>query len=295
MKPLPLRTITEDEIATFARDGVVCLKAVADPAWMEPLRRGVAKSIAERGPRSTAQTKPGEPGFFFSDICMAQDHEEYREFVTNGPAPAIAAALMRTARVNFFADTLWVKEAGTPKRTRWHQDQPFFWVDGPMCVIWFPLDEVAIESALELVRGSHKWGKWYAPELSKDGRDLYGGPRSSAFERMPDISAERAQYDIAAWPAKPGDCIAFDGLTVHGAAGNANTAGIRRAVSTLWLAEGARYAQRPSPGRPHFEGHGLAPGDSMDCGYFPRVWPRPDRIDASRLPRFADPGLKITN
>lgn len=293
--PNPRRPITDEEAESFARDGAVCLKDVIDPGWIALLRQGVAKSLATHGRLATVQTKPGEPGFFLSDICMAQEHDEYREFMLNGPAPAIAAALMRTARVNFFADTLWVKESGTSKRTRWHQDQPFFWIDGRMCVIWFPLDDVAVENALELVRGSHKWGKWYAPELSKDGRDLYGGPRASAFERMPDISAERGKYDIAAWRTGPGDCIAFDGLTVHGAAGNESAAGTRRAVSTLWMAEGARYAERPSPGRPHFDGHGLKPGDSIDCGYFPRVWPRAGRIDAARLPRFSDPGLKITN
>jgi len=89
---------------------------------MALLRQGMVKSVAERGPRFTGQTKPGEPRFFFSDICMSQDQEEYRELVMNGPAPAIAAALMRTPRVNFFVDTLWVKESGTLKRSRWHQD-----------------------------------------------------------------------------------------------------------------------------------------------------------------------------
>jgi hypothetical protein len=56
--------------------------------------------------------------------------------VLNGPVGQIAASLMRSKRVNFFADTLRVKSSGTSKRTRWHQDQAFFWVDGKqMCVI----------------------------------------------------------------------------------------------------------------------------------------------------------------
>ena len=295
MNKEPVHPVTEDDVRTFRRDGVVRLEGVVDLEWIELLRRGVDKSLAQHGPLSTVQTRDGEAGFFLSDICMAQQHEEYREFMLNGPAPAIAARLMDSARINFFADTLWVKDSGTAKRTRWHQDQPFFWVDGHMCVIWFPLDSVALDSALEVVRGSHRWGKQYAPELSKDGRELYGAAKTASFERMPDISAEREKFDIAAWPVEPGDCIAFDGLTVHGAAGNVSGERRRRAVSTLWLAEDARYAERPSPGRPHFEGHGLKPGQAMDCGYFPRVWPRAGRLEPQGYARFSDPDLRITN
>lgn len=290
----PLRPISDKEVETFGRDGVVHLRGVADKSWIETLRRGVDKSLSTHGPLSTVQTREGETGFFLSDICMAQEHSEYRDFMLNGPAPAIAARLMGSERVNFFADTLWVKDGGTPKRTRWHQDQPYFWVDGQMTVIWWPLDPVGVESALELVRGSHKWGKAFSPELSKDGRDLYGAKATTSFERMPDIDSDRASFDIARWDVAPGDCIAFDGMTVHGAAGNA--ANIRRrAVSSLWLGGSARYKERPSRGRPHFEGHGLKPGDAMDNGYFPRVWPRAGTLDASAFPRFTDPALKITN
>jgi ectoine hydroxylase-related dioxygenase (phytanoyl-CoA dioxygenase family) len=294
MNSEPLRSVADEEVERFASDGVIHLKGVADAEWIEALRRGVDKSLKDHGPLSTVQTREGETGFFLSDICMAQQHAEYRDFMLNGPAPAIAARLMKSPRVNFFADTLWVKDGGTPKRTRWHQDQPYFWVDGRMAVIWWPLDPVGIDSALELVRGSHKWGRAFSPELSKDGRDLYGAKSTASFARMPDIDGDRASFDIARWDVAPGDCIAFDGMTVHGAAGNTAEAR-RRAVSSIWLGDGARYRERPSPGRPHFEGHGLKPGDSMDCGYFPRVWPRTGRLDGAAFPRFTDPGLKITN
>lgn len=292
MNGAPARPIDESEVEQFRSDGIVHLKGVVGPEWIEILSRGVEKSIAHPGPLHTVQTREGEKGFFLSDICMAQDIEEYRSFMLNGPPPAIAARLMGTSRVNFFADTLWVKDGGTDKRTRWHQDQPFFWVDGEMCVIWFPLDPVGRDSALELIRGSHHWGKSFAPELSRDGRDLYGAPDRAALTRMPDIQADRAAYDILAFAVEPGDCIAFNGLTVHGAAGNAS-ARRRRAVSSIWMGESARYASRPAPGRPHFEGHGLKPGDAMDCDYFPRVWPRPTPLDPTALARFNDPRLKI--
>ena len=291
----PLALVTDPQVDAFQRDGMVHLKGVVESAWLAKLEAGVERNIANPGPLHTIQTTPGEPGFFLSDICMSQQVPEFRDFMLNGPAPAIAARLMRAQRVNFFADTLWVKDAGTTKRTRWHQDQPFFWVDGQMTVIWFPLDPVAKDNSLELVRGSHTWNRWFAPELSKDGRDLYRTASGAAFERMPDIEAHRSDYEILSWAVEPGDCIAFNGLTVHGAPGNQGSSRRRRALSSIWMGDDARYAERPSPGRPHFEGHGLKPGDAMDCGYFPRVWPRPAPLDAGRFSRFTDAGLQIRN
>ena len=296
MSSEPLRAIEEAEIATFETDGATALPGMIDGAWIEVLRAGVARNLAEPTPLHTTQTSGDEPGYFLSDICMAQHIPEFREFLLNGPVPAMAARLMRARRVNFFADTLWVKDPGTTKRTRWHQDQAFFWVAGrQMCVIWFPLDAIDQAHSLELVRGSHRWGKWFGPELSKDGRDLYSSDGGS-FDRMPDIEADRAGYDIASWAVEPGDCIAFHGATVHGAPG-APASGRRRAFSSVWMGEDARYCERPSAGRPHFEGHGLVAGQPMDSPYFPRLWPRaPDtRYAAEDFARFTDPGLVISN
>ena len=75
---------------------------------------------------------------------------------------------MGATRVSFFYDAIWVKGTVTPKRTRWHQDQPYYPVDGSQfCAIWVPLDPVDEESSLELVRGSHRWGRWFEPELTR--------------------------------------------------------------------------------------------------------------------------------
>ena len=56
----------------------------------------------------------------------------------------------------------------------------------------------------------------------------------------------------------------------------------------------AVFAARPGPVRPFFEGHGLGPGDPLDCGYFPRVWPRTGGQHPSRSARFTDPALRIS-
>lgn len=286
-------SITARDIESYENDGAVCLRGAFEQRWLDLLAEGTDKDIAAPGPLHTLQQSAADPGFFLTDFCLAQRLEEFRAFVFDSPAGEAAARLMGSKRINFFYDGIWVKGEGTPKRTRWHQDQPYYPVDGrQICVIWLPLDPVPREVCLELVAGSHRWGRWFKPELTRAGQDLY--PEDASLERMPDIEGERAQHRILTWDMTPGDCILFHGLTVHGAPGNASRQRRRRAVSSIWLGDDAVFARRPGAVRPNFEGHGLAPGDSMDSPYFPRAWPSDGRPDPQHAARFTDPGLKIT-
>ena len=58
-----------------------------------------------------------------------------------------------------FNEALWIKEPGTAKRTAWHQDQPYFCVDGAqMCSIWLPVDPVdELPGLVELERAARFW------------------------------------------------------------------------------------------------------------------------------------------
>jgi hypothetical protein len=149
-----------------------------------------------------------------------------------------------------------------------------------------------IDVLAEGVEGSHRWQRWFQPELTRSGGDLYA--TGSPYERMPDIEAEREAYDIVAFDMQPGDCIVFHGLTVHGAPGNVSLDRRRRALSVIWLGDDTVFAARPGPVRPLFEGHGLTPGDPMDCDHFPRVWPRREGQHPSRSARFTDPGFRVS-
>jgi len=268
---------TDRIIAGFERDGVVALRGVFALEWVELVRKGIELDLEALGPLHTIQQEKDAPGYFVTDFCMSQRIPEFRRFVLESAAGEIAARLMRSTRCNFFYDGLWAKGPGTPKRTRWHQDQPYYPIDGrQICIIWMPVDPVSAESSLECIRGSHRWNRWFQPELSRDARVLFG-ERDRTYERMPDIDSHRREYDIVSFDMAPGDCVVFAGLTVHGAPGNVSDQRPRRALSTVWMGDDAVFAERPGKVRPYFEGHGLRPGDAMDCDYFPRVWPRPGR------------------
>jgi ectoine hydroxylase-related dioxygenase (phytanoyl-CoA dioxygenase family) len=266
--------VDASDIETLQRDGVVCLRRVFSDAWIARVRAGIDKDLADLGPLHTIQQPKGEPGYFVTDFCMAQRVDELREFVLSSPAGEVVAELMRSKKCNFFYDALWAKGPGTAKRTRWHQDQPYYPIDGTqIAILWLPVDPVTTETCLECIRGSHRWDRWFQPELSRDGAMLFGAGERS-YEKMPDIDGHRDNYDIVSFEMNLGDCIVFAGLTVHGAPGNSSDHRPRRALSTVWMGDDAVFGARPGKVRPYFEGHGLSPGDPMDCDYFPRVWPR---------------------
>lgn len=270
----PLNPITDDNVTAFERDGAVCLRGMFAQSWLDLLAEGVEQALVTSGPYSRQQTQDGEPGRYFSDYGASHRVAELNRFALESPAAEVAARLIRSQRANFFFDGVWVKEPGTAKRSAWHQDQPYYCVDGQqICIVWLPIDPVPEDVCLQCVRGSHHWNRMYSPVRFKDLGD-YGRPDASAYEPMPDIDADPQRYEIMKWAMNPGDCIVFQGMMVHGAPGNLGQPNRRRAVSTTWMGDDTTYVERPGEMEPDFEGHGLKPGDPMEATLFPRVWPR---------------------
>ncbi|MEQ9643776.1 MAG: phytanoyl-CoA dioxygenase family protein [Alphaproteobacteria bacterium] len=266
--------IEDDTVAAFRRDGAVCLRGVFGLDWIEALRQAVDANRAAPGPMARYNTPAGQPGEFFVDFQLWQRHDACRRFVTDSPAAEIAARMLGAKTISFYHDHLLVKEPGTRERTPWHHDQPYYPVEGEQVgSIWLPLDPVAESTCVEYIAGSHRWGRWFAPQYFNRGNTSLEA-EDPRFEPIPDFDAERGAHRLLRWSLEPGDCIFFHALAVHGAPGNQAADRRRRAYATRWLGEDARYASRPGRISPPLEGHGLRPGDEMTCAMFPRVWPR---------------------
>jgi ectoine hydroxylase-related dioxygenase (phytanoyl-CoA dioxygenase family) len=260
----------DEAAASFQKDGVVVLRQVFGP-WIEPLRAGIDSLMADPSPlERTVKPKDGSAPFF-QDLCNWQRIAEFRAFVLDSNAAEIAARLMGSLTARFFHDHVLVKQPGTSTVTPWHQDQPYYCVEGQQSVsFWIPLDPVPRDVVMECVSGSHLWGKGFRP-MRFDGTRLYA---NDDFEVMPDIEAMRADLDIAGWDMQPGDAIAFSFRTVHGAPGNRSQRS-RRVFSARWVGDDAVYAQRAGKGSPPFTGLTMADGDPFDAPIFPVVYPPP--------------------
>jgi ectoine hydroxylase-related dioxygenase (phytanoyl-CoA dioxygenase family) len=262
--------VDDDEIATFQRDGVLCLRGVFAGEWVDKLARGVAEN--ERQPSRFAgnSAAAADGGRFFDDYCNWQRIPDYRDFVENSPAAEIAALVMRSHSARIFHEHLLIKEPGTGKRTPWHHDLPYYNVQGRQTVsFWLALDPVARETCPEFVVGSQAWGKLFYPRLFKDASNYrYDGP---GYETVPDIEAERPAYDIRSWALEPGDALLFSFATLHAAPANLS-ARRRRGFSTRWLGDDVTYAERPGETSPPFSDIGLKTGDPMRDDLFPVIW-----------------------
>ena len=120
-----------DDVAACRRDGVVCLRG-AFTDWVEPLRAGLERNLAD--PESYAfpveSTRAGEPGRFFDSYCNWQRIPEYADFVQRSCAAPLAGQFMGSQVAQFFHEHVFLKEPGTQAATPWHQDLPYYCVDG---------------------------------------------------------------------------------------------------------------------------------------------------------------------
>jgi ectoine hydroxylase-related dioxygenase (phytanoyl-CoA dioxygenase family) len=261
----------EEMAAAFSRDGVVCVRSVLSPAEVAVAAAAIDAVLAGPGPLAQVASGTGDPGAFTEDFCRWREVPGIEQLARHSRVPAVAAALMGTPRVRFYHDHVLVKEGGTRQRTPWHQDQPYYNVDGQGVSAWIPVDPVPEDGCLELVAGTHR-GPWLMPRTFLLGEARWF-PEGSLAE-LPDVDADRSAFDIRRFRLAPGDAIFFDFLTVHGAPGFPRP-GRRRVLSLRYLSADARHAPRTWRTSPPFDGlaEQLPAGAPMDHPLFPVVWP----------------------
>lgn len=262
----PIRTITSEEIETFARDGVVCLRQFFDSETVALLRDMAEENTRNPSPMAVDASREGT-GRFFGDTFVWAHHPPLEEFVWQSPAADMAGAILQSKKVNVIFDQFLIKNPGTSTRTLWHHDQTYWPVAGDkVATMWIALDPVTNETgAVEYIKGSHKWGKRYKAVSFKD-QDLY----KEDLPDVPDIDATRDQYEFVQYEMEPGDCTLHHGLTLHGAPGNSSLSQIRRAYIVRWAGDDVTYYPRPNL-QPMLRDPGIQPGDPLDCDLFPVV------------------------
>jgi ectoine hydroxylase-related dioxygenase (phytanoyl-CoA dioxygenase family) len=257
--------------SVFARDGVACVRGVLDPGELATAARAIEIVLSNPSPLAQVASAADDPGSFFEDFCRWREIPEIEQLARHSRVPQLAAALMATPQARFYHDHVLVKEGGTRQRTPWHQDQPYYNVDGRGVSAWIPVDPIPEACSLELVAASHR-GPWLMPRTFLAGEARWF-PEGSLAE-LPDIEASRAAFDIRRFELRPGDAIFFDFLTVHGAPGFPYP-GRRRVLSLRYLSAAARHAPRAWRTSPPFDAldEELPTGVAMDHPLFPVVWP----------------------
>lgn len=256
----------------YERDGAVCVRRAFTAEHVAWAREAIEANLADLSPRAK-RASADDDGAFIEDFCNWSRLAPMEHFIRHSPAAEIAAGLMASATVRLYHDHVLVKEPGTRQRTPWHQDQPYYNVDGTQNTsMWFPVDPVVRSASLELVAGTHR-GPWYMPRTFLDEQAKWF-PEGSLAE-MPDFAADPHRWPVLGWELEPGDAVFFNMLTVHGS-GGVDGRRRRRVLSVRFLGDDMVHAPRPWTTSPPFAGLDaeLPDGAPMDHPLFPLLWPR---------------------
>lgn len=257
---------TAKQIERFQQDGAIVLRGLLD-GWVDVMAAGIARNMAEPGPYASENAV--SEGRFFDDYCNWTRIPEFERVIRESPAAETAAKLMRSSSAQFFHDHVLVKEPGTPKLTPWHQDAPYYFVEGEQTIsLWIPLDPVKAAS-LRLIAGSHRWDRLVRPVSWADNSDFYTSDQD--WIPVPDPDENPSENRVLEWEMSPGDAVLFDFRTVHGARGNLSDTR-RRALSLRWLGDDVRYIERPGRTSPPYPGHEMVNGQRLRQDWFPVIW-----------------------
>ncbi len=262
------QSLSDEQVAQFQRDGAMCIRQLLSADELALLQAGIEANLAAPSPRAKIASRPDDPGRFFEDFCNWQDIPQFERFIRETPLALAAQRLMDSPTVRLYHDHVLVKEPGTRQRTPWHQDQPYYNINGMQNIsMWIPVDPVPRPATLEFVAGSHL-GPWLMPRTFMDNQAKWF-PEGS-LQDLPDIEADRSAHHILGWDIAPGDVVCFHMLALHGAGGFEGP-GRRRVFSVRFLGDDTRHAPRPWTTSPDFPGLAdtLPAGAPMDHPLFP--------------------------
>ena len=249
----------------FDRDGAVCVRGLLDPELLSTAESAIEAVLRDPSPLAIRASAEAD-GAFVEDFCNWQRVPAMEAFIRGCSGAAVAADLLSSREIRLYHDHVLVKEAGTAQRTPWHQDQPYYNVDGRQGVsMWCPIDPVPAASSLEIVAGSHL-GPWFVPRTFLD-QEARWFPEGTLAE-LPDDIAE--PHRLIRWALEPGDAGFFQCAAVHGSGGSDAR---RRVLSVRYIGDDIRFAPRPWRTSPPFDGleAELDAGAPLDLPQFPRL------------------------
>ena len=260
--------VTDQQVADFQRDGAVCIRQLLNADEIALLRDGIEANLAAPSARAKVASRADDPGRFFEDFCNWQTIPQLGQFIQDTPLALAAQRLMASKTVRLYHDHVLVKEPGTRQRTPWHQDQPYYNIEGRQNIsMWIPVDPVSRSATLEFIAGSHK-GPWLMPRTFMDNQAKWF-PEGSLTD-LPDVESARDQFPILGWDIEPGDFVCFHMLTLH-AAGGVEGNNRRRVFSVRFMGDDIRHAPRRWATSPDFAGleAELPAGAPMEHPLFP--------------------------
>ena len=231
----PLRQINQEDIETYARDGVVCLRKVFDPEWIEPLKPLSERIIIKREDFGLLPT--------YHNRYMSRCIPEFRKFIFESPLAEACGKAIGSREVRFYFDELFAKPPRSDASTPWHTDRMGWPVDGVMVPsLWIPMTPITKSNSLECIAGSFKYDARYWL-FGFNARQMIQPPDRLSH---PDGEALRSDPRVRflTWDMDPGDMLIVHPWCLHYSAGNP-TDEWRHALSVRIFGDDITWNPRP--------------------------------------------------
>lgn len=260
--------ITEEQIQTLERDGVVHIKGVFDEEWVNYLRKATGAQVDE--PHFWAFAGTASKLYDYIQRNVWQTNKSFADFYYHSAMGNVLAQCGRTEEIRVSTDLLMVNPN---KGFKWHQDNqngPITWEDGIR--FWITMDETPAEyGAPVYLKGSH----------NNDCVD-----EQAVFVDIEMNGLEKYKDEIAEFRTMPGDMLIWHPKTIHKVDGPSD--GIwttyRRVLGGTVAKAGTKYTDKTGSGGvlSDLGRHSLQDGEKLDSPFFPIVYPQFDNKEAEQ-------------
>ncbi len=208
-----------DSVATYNRDGVVCLRNAISQEWLDVIERGINDALLGASADLDVVKRKGDKGRFSFSSQAWREVKPFRRFIFDSPLADVCWPILQSDMTLFY-DFLLIKEARSDSAaTPWHQDHAYYPLVGTNVInCWTALDPIPVESALRFFKGSH------APEIIYRAANFENPSEDYRHVRkerppIPDIDNDPAA-EILSCAMSPGDTLIWNSHTFHAAPGN---------------------------------------------------------------------------
>jgi ectoine hydroxylase-related dioxygenase (phytanoyl-CoA dioxygenase family) len=258
-------SVMNEMACRFSEDGVALIRGLfADR--IEMLAGALEAARLNPSPMASFEKDSHNEVVFFSDFFTYRKNALIREIVWDRDVVNTVRQVAKSESLRIFHDHVLIKSGAAPE-TPWHQDRPYYLVDGPVsCSLWITPDQVPIHESLQFIRGSHAIAREFSPVAFRDGRIIQ---RQTQFEELDDEKLRALQQlGVLCFHMEPGDALLFDNRILHKAT-RSDLPAARRALSIRYLGDGAHLTSNYVNATPPFDRMGLK---VVDKGVLPEQW-----------------------
>lgn len=258
--------LSEEQILTLERDGVVHIKGVFDAEWVDYLRRATAYQV--ENPHFWAFAGTASKLYDYIQRNVWQTNRSFANFYYHSAMGHVLAQCGRTDEIRVSTDLLMVNPN---KGFKWHQDNqngPITWEEGLR--FWITMDETPKDyGAPVYLKGSQK-------------NDVVD--QNAVFVDIEMKGLEDYKDELLEFRTMPGDMLIWHPKTVHKVDGPSDGiwTSYRRVLGGTVAKGASTYHDKTGSGGvlSDLGRHGLVDGEPLNSPFFPIVYPNFNKEEA---------------